>query len=61
VFTDTTSGQPGTGAIARSASASRNRMASFQRGYTSGRHAMKEQAPVGGGAIGSESAESSEE
>ncbi|SDX05387.1 Signal transduction histidine kinase [Amycolatopsis xylanica] len=60
-FTDTTSAQPGTGAIARSASAARNRMASFQRGYTSGRHAMKEQAPVGGGAIGSESAESSEE
>jgi len=41
-FADATAGLPGTGAIARSASAARHRMASFQRGYTSGRHALKE-------------------
>ena len=41
-FADNTAGMPGTGAITRSASAARNRMASFQRGYTSGRHALKE-------------------
>jgi signal transduction histidine kinase/TolA-binding protein len=41
-FADATAGMPGTGAITRSASAARNRMASFQRGYTSGRHALKE-------------------
>lgn len=41
-FTDATAGLPGTGAITRSAAAARNRMASFQRGYTSGRHALQE-------------------
>jgi signal transduction histidine kinase len=41
-FTDATSGLPGTGAMTRSASAARSRMASFQRGYTSGRHALKD-------------------
>ncbi|WP_410669775.1 nitrate- and nitrite sensing domain-containing protein [Amycolatopsis sp. cmx-4-68] len=41
-FADATAGMPGTGAITRSASAARSRMASFQRGYTSGRHALKE-------------------
>ncbi|WP_410656158.1 nitrate- and nitrite sensing domain-containing protein [Amycolatopsis sp. lyj-112] len=41
-FADKTSGMPGTGAIARSATAARSRMASFQKGYTSGRHALKE-------------------
>ncbi|MDX3193239.1 nitrate- and nitrite sensing domain-containing protein [Streptomyces sp. MN03-5084-2B] len=41
-FADNTAGMPGTGAITRSASAARSRMASFQRGYTSGRHALKE-------------------
>ncbi|WP_326566565.1 nitrate- and nitrite sensing domain-containing protein [Amycolatopsis rhabdoformis] len=41
-FTDATAGLPGTGAITRSAAAARNRMASFQRGYTSGRHSLKE-------------------
>lgn len=41
-FTDTTAGEPGQGAIARSAEAARSRMASFQRGYQSGRHALKE-------------------
>ncbi|WP_344862620.1 sensor histidine kinase [Amycolatopsis ultiminotia] len=41
-FTDETAGLPGTGAITRSAAAARSRMASFQRGYTSGRHALKE-------------------
>ncbi|MEU7789593.1 nitrate- and nitrite sensing domain-containing protein [Amycolatopsis sp. NPDC049159] len=51
-FADATAGMPGTGAITRSASAARNRMASFQRGYTSGRHALKErpgdEVPVSG-------------
>lgn len=37
---DRTAGQPGHSAIARSASAARDRMVSFQRGYTSGRHAV---------------------
>ncbi|MEU5257858.1 nitrate- and nitrite sensing domain-containing protein [Amycolatopsis sp. NPDC021455] len=41
-FADASAGMPGTGAITRSASAARSRMASFQRGYTSGRHALKE-------------------
>ena len=41
-FTDTTSGKPGQGAIARSAAAARSRMVSFQRGYQSGRHALRE-------------------
>ncbi|MFJ8914111.1 nitrate- and nitrite sensing domain-containing protein [Amycolatopsis sp. NPDC102389] len=41
-FADKTSGMPGTGAIARSATAARSRMASFQQGYKSGRHALKE-------------------
>lgn len=41
-FTDTTVGAPSQGAIARSADAARNRMASFQRGYQSGRHALRE-------------------
>ena len=71
VFADATIGQPGKGAIARSATAARSRMASFQRGYTSGRHAMKEQSPdgrsdehgvsVSGGGMGSLSQDSSEE
>jgi signal transduction histidine kinase len=70
-FTDETISQPGNGAITRSATAARNRMASFQRGYTSGRHAMKEQSTetrsdeygvsVSGGGIGSFSEDSSEE
>ncbi|HVW40046.1 MAG TPA: nitrate- and nitrite sensing domain-containing protein [Amycolatopsis sp.] len=41
-FTDTTSAAPGHSAIARSATAARQRMASFQRGYRSGRHALRE-------------------
>ncbi|EHR52962.1 HAMP domain-containing protein,histidine kinase [Saccharomonospora marina XMU15] len=41
-FTDATAGEPGEVAIARSAEAARNRMRSFQRGYQSGRHALKE-------------------
>ncbi|OXM42429.1 sensor histidine kinase [Amycolatopsis alba] len=41
-FADKTSGMPGTGAIARSATAARSRMASFQQGYKSGRHALKD-------------------
>ncbi|MFD9964233.1 nitrate- and nitrite sensing domain-containing protein [Amycolatopsis sp. NPDC058986] len=41
---DTTVGLPGAGAITRSATAARSRMASFQRGYTSGRHALKDRA-----------------
>ncbi|MEU6647394.1 nitrate- and nitrite sensing domain-containing protein [Saccharomonospora sp. NPDC046836] len=41
-FTDATAGKPGQGAIARSADAARSRMVSFQRGYQSGRHALKE-------------------
>lgn len=45
-FADATAGMPGTGAITRSAAAARSRMASFQRGYTSGRHALKER-PAG--------------
>ncbi len=44
-FTDATTGMPGTGAITRSATAARSRMASFQRGYKSGRHALKERPP----------------
>ncbi|ATY15088.1 histidine kinase [Amycolatopsis sp. AA4] len=44
-FTDATAGMPGTGAITRSATAARSRMASFQRGYKSGRHALKERPP----------------
>ncbi|WP_370876667.1 sensor histidine kinase [Amycolatopsis thermophila] len=44
-FTDTTVGRPGQGALARSAEAARERMASFQRGYTSGRHALQESTP----------------
>ncbi len=41
-FADTTAGEPGRSAVARSAEAARNRMKSFQRGYQSGRHALKE-------------------
>jgi signal transduction histidine kinase len=41
-FADNTGGRPGTGVITRSASTARSRMASFQRGYTTGRHALKE-------------------
>nr|WP_228685048.1 nitrate- and nitrite sensing domain-containing protein [Amycolatopsis thermoflava] len=44
-FTDTTVGRPGQGALARSAEAARERMASFQRGYVSGRHALQENTP----------------
>ncbi|RBM10230.1 histidine kinase [Prauserella sp. PE36] len=46
-FRDTTVGKPGQGAIARSADAARNRMMSFQRGYQSGRHALKEPSAEG--------------
>ncbi|GHF43347.1 nitrate- and nitrite sensing domain-containing protein [Amycolatopsis bartoniae] len=41
-FTDTTSGRPGASAITRSATAARDRMVSFQQGYRSGRHALRE-------------------
>ena len=41
-FTDTTSGKPSHSAITRSASAARARMASFQQGYKSGRHALRD-------------------
>jgi signal transduction histidine kinase len=41
-FTDATVGRPGQSAIARSATAARERMVSFQRGYTSGRHALQD-------------------
>ncbi|HET6291087.1 MAG TPA: nitrate- and nitrite sensing domain-containing protein [Amycolatopsis sp.] len=67
-FADKTSGMPGTGAIARSATAARSRMASFQQGYKSGRHALKERpidalddngVPVTGG--GSSADDSSKE
>jgi signal transduction histidine kinase len=60
-FADASAGMPGTGAIARSAAAARSRMASFQKGYTSGRHALKERpldalddngVPVTGGDAG---------
>jgi hypothetical protein len=70
VFTDAAVAQPGKGSIARSATAARSRMASFQRGYTSGRHAMKEHSAetrsdagvsVSGGGMGSLSEDSSEE
>ncbi|NIH78289.1 sensor histidine kinase [Amycolatopsis viridis] len=44
-FTDTTAGTPGQGALARSAEAARERMAAFQRGYVSGRHALREITP----------------
>lgn len=40
-FVDKTAGKPGQSAIARSATAARDRMVSFQRGYTSGRHALR--------------------
>lgn len=40
-FVDKTAGKPGHSAIARSATAARDRMVSFQRGYTSGRHALR--------------------
>ncbi|WP_246128046.1 sensor histidine kinase [Amycolatopsis rhizosphaerae] len=40
-FVDETLGLPGPGAVSRSATAARDRMASFQRGYTSGRHALE--------------------
>ncbi|WP_410581646.1 nitrate- and nitrite sensing domain-containing protein [Amycolatopsis sp. lyj-108] len=67
-FADKTSGMPGTGAIARSATAARSRMASFQQGYKSGRHALKDRpidalddngVPVTGG--GSSADDSSKE
>jgi signal transduction histidine kinase len=41
-FADATTAAPGKGALARSASVARNRMASFQRGYQTGRHALKD-------------------
>lgn len=47
-FVDTTLGRPGHSAITRSATAARERMVSFQQGYTSGRHAL-------GGGTGDES------
>ena len=43
-FVDSTAGRPGQSAIARSATSARDRMASFQRGYRSGRHALHEGA-----------------
>jgi signal transduction histidine kinase len=71
VFADVAAGLPGKASIARSATAARSRMASFQRGYTSGRHAMKEQptetrgadegVSVSGGSMSSTSDDSSEE
>ncbi|MCU1679664.1 MAG: histidine kinase [Amycolatopsis sp.] len=71
VFADVAAGLPGKASIARSATAARSRMASFQRGYTSGRHAMKEQPAAGrgadegvsvsGGSMSSSSEDSSEE
>lgn len=69
-FADASAGMPGTGAIARSATAARSRMASFQRGYTSGRHALKERpldalgdngVPVSGGGVLSPADDSSKE
>ncbi|EMD27166.1 putative histidine kinase [Amycolatopsis azurea DSM 43854] len=69
-FADKTSGMPGTGAIARSATAARSRMASFQQGYKSGRHALKERpldalddngVPVTGRGAGSPADDSSKE
>lgn len=69
-FADKTSGMPGTGAIARSATAARSRMASFQQGYKSGRHALKERpldalddngVPVSGRGAGSPADDSSKE
>ena len=44
-FADTTVATPGYGALARSADAARERMASFQRGYVTGRHALEESTP----------------
>jgi signal transduction histidine kinase len=41
-FTDTTAGQPSHSAVARSATAARDRMVSFQQGYRSGRHAIQD-------------------
>ncbi|MTD56678.1 sensor histidine kinase [Amycolatopsis pithecellobii] len=43
-FADTTSSKPGHSAIARSATAARDRMVSFQQGYRSGRHALRERS-----------------
>ncbi|WP_435159173.1 sensor histidine kinase [Amycolatopsis sacchari] len=43
-FADTTSGRPGASAITRSATAARERMVSFQQGYRSGRHALRERS-----------------
>ncbi|WP_236797057.1 nitrate- and nitrite sensing domain-containing protein [Amycolatopsis sp. GM8] len=43
-FADTTSGTPGHSAIARSATAARDRMVSFQQGYRSGRHALSDRS-----------------
>ncbi|AXB44069.1 hypothetical protein A4R43_17335 [Amycolatopsis albispora] len=43
-FRDTSVGQPSPSAISRSAAAARSRMASFQRGFTTGRHALAENA-----------------
>jgi signal transduction histidine kinase len=69
VFADATVAKPDQSAIARSATAARSRMASFQRGYTSGRHAMKEQSAgagtdggvsVSGGGMRSQSEDSKE-
>ena len=42
------SAQPAQPSIARSATAARSRMASFQRGYKSGRHALKDDSPQTG-------------
>lgn len=39
-FVDTTSSRPGQSAVSRSATAARERMVSFQKGYRSGRHAL---------------------
>ncbi|WP_235022422.1 sensor histidine kinase [Amycolatopsis alkalitolerans] len=56
-FTDTTSATPGQSAISRSATAARDRMVSFQQGYRSGRHALRERpgqsVSVSGGELSS--------
>ncbi|MGA6166803.1 nitrate- and nitrite sensing domain-containing protein [Amycolatopsis magusensis] len=46
-FRDTSVGQPSPSAISRSAAAARSRMASFQRGFTTGRHALDSAGETG--------------
>lgn len=43
-FADTTSSRPGQSAVSRSATAARERMVSFQKGYRSGRHALADRS-----------------